>query len=108
MVEIARVYLFVFGAATVAGGVLGYVKAKSRASLVAGALSGALLVAAGAVVPSHVRVGLVLGLAVSFALAGRFIPAFAKTKKPMPAGMMAVLSVVGIALTALGLLGAQS
>jgi uncharacterized membrane protein (UPF0136 family) len=105
MLETARLFLFAFGTLSIAGGVLGYVKAKSKASLIAGGASGALLaVAAYLIGAGHVTIGLILGLVVSVALAGRFIPAFAKTKKPMPAGMMSVLAAAGIVLTGLSLL----
>jgi hypothetical protein len=33
----------------------------------------------------------------------RFLPAFVKTKKPMPAGMMAALSMIGSVLSILAL-----
>ena len=39
----------------------------------------------------------------ALALGARFVMTFAKSKKIMPAGMMAVLSVVGIVVTALAL-----
>ncbi len=104
MVETARLFLFAFGALSIAGGVLGYVKAKSKASLIAGGASGVLLaVAAYLIGAGFGSIGLILGLIVSVALAGRFVPAFIKTKKPMPAGMMSVLAAAGIVLTGLSL-----
>ncbi len=105
MLEFARVFLFVFGLATVGGGVMGFVKANSKPSLIAGGLAGALLLLAGWLAGRPGRAGWILGFVVSLALAGRFVSAFAKTKKPMPAGMMAALSVIGVALTALVLAG---
>ena len=39
MLELARIYLFVFGVLTIAGGVMGFVKAKSKPSLIAGGIS---------------------------------------------------------------------
>ncbi|HEY4118398.1 MAG TPA: TMEM14 family protein [Byssovorax sp.] len=106
MFEIARGFLFVFGVASIAGGVVGFVKAQSKASLIAGGASGALLIGAGVLASmGQPRTGLALGLAVSLGLAGRFIPQFLKTQKVMPAGVMAGLSAVGILTTALALLG---
>jgi uncharacterized membrane protein (UPF0136 family) len=99
MLEAARLYLFVFGGLTVAGGVVGFVKAKSTPSLIAGGVAGGLLVAAGWLVGTHPTAGLVLGLGLSAALAGRFVTAYRKGGKIMPAGMMAGLSVLGGAVT---------
>src|SRR5712671_3053055 len=98
MTSIALFYLLVFGVLTIAGGVMGFVKAKSRASLIAGGVSGALLIAASSVVFAskesqavHVGIHLVVGLIVSLALAIRFILTFRRSRKMMPAGLMAML-----------------
>jgi uncharacterized membrane protein (UPF0136 family) len=105
MLELARWYLVVFGVLTIAGGVMGFVKAKSRPSLVAGGISGAALVVGAYLVGtgSLTRVGLFTGLVVSLALAARFVGAFRKSKKVMPAGLMALLGVVGVTITSLAL-----
>jgi uncharacterized membrane protein (UPF0136 family) len=105
MFDVLRIYLFVFGVLTVVGGVMGFVKAKSNASLIAGGISGVLLLVAGYLMGSaSAQAGLILGLVVSVALAGRFVPSYLKTKKAMPAGLMAVLSVIGVVLGAVGLM----
>jgi uncharacterized membrane protein (UPF0136 family) len=104
MFQLVWVYLYVFGVLTIGGGVLGFVKAKSRASLIAGTISGGLLLLSGYLVGTQGRPGLGLGLVVSGALAGRFVGSYIKTKKPMPAGVMALLGIVGVVLTALALL----
>jgi uncharacterized membrane protein (UPF0136 family) len=102
MQDIVRIYLFVFGAITIAGGVLGFVKAKSRASLIAGGISGAALVAAGALVGGpNTTVALALGFVISLALTARFGNAYRQTKKPMPAGLITLLGLGGIVLTLL-------
>jgi uncharacterized membrane protein (UPF0136 family) len=93
-------YLFLYAFLACAGGVVGFVKAQSKASLIAGIASGALLGLAGAlVVLGHVGAGAGLALAIAVALLGRFAPAFIKTKKVMPAGLMVVLGVVAVALS---------
>jgi hypothetical protein len=45
MIGGAKIYFIVFGILTIAGGVLGYVKAGSMASIIAGSISGVLLFA---------------------------------------------------------------
>jgi uncharacterized membrane protein (UPF0136 family) len=105
MLEFAKIYLFLFGVLTIAGGVMGFVKAGSRASLIAGGVSGALLLVAGYLVgASNGLAGLILGLVLSLALAGQFGPKFVRTRKVMPAGLMAVLGVIGLIVTGMGLL----
>ena len=107
MLAFVRIYFFVFGLLTIAGGVMGFVKAKSKPSLVAGGIAGGLLLAAGVLLGTeNAQAGLVLAILVCIALAGRFVPGFLKTKKLMPAGMMAALSVIGVVLS--GLLFAQA
>jgi uncharacterized membrane protein (UPF0136 family) len=102
ILEATRAYLFAFGVLAIAGGALGYVKAKSKASLIAGGSSGVLLLVAGGLVGTENAVaGLVLGSLVSLGLLGRFAPAFRKTKKVMPAGVMAALALGAVVLTAI-------
>jgi uncharacterized membrane protein (UPF0136 family) len=102
MFEFVRTYLFVFGLLSFAGGVMGFARARSQASLLGGGTAGALLLLAGYLLgTASAMIGLILGILVSVLLAGRFVPSFLKTKKPLPAGMMAALSLVGIVLTLL-------
>ena len=96
MIAPAKIYFMIFGLLTIVGGVMGYVKAGSTASIIAGGISGIALIVAAYVLPSNVVLGLAIGALVSILLAGRFIPAFIKTGKIMPAGLMAVLSVIGV------------
>jgi uncharacterized membrane protein (UPF0136 family) len=100
MLGFVRIYIFVFGVLTIVGGVMGFVKAKSKPSLVAGGVAGLLLVLAAYLFDSpNAHAGSIIATLTCIGLAGRFVPAFVKTKKAMPAGMMAVLSVIGVALT---------
>ena len=101
MIEIAKNYYFVFGALSIVGGIMGFVKKSSYISLVAGGLCGVLLLIAALWLKDKPQNGLILGAVVSIVLAGRFIPAFLKKFDWMPAGLMAVLSVVGVIVTAL-------
>ncbi len=86
----------VSGLFSIAGGVLGFKKAGSRASLIAGSISGALLLGATFfILTGASTVGLIVGGVTSFLLAGRFIPAFVKTRQLMPQGIMSVLAGAG-------------
>lgn len=104
MLELTRIYYFVFAALTIAGGIMGLVAGKSQKSLVYGALAGVLLLIAGVWIqqkPQNALTGLIIGGVVSLALAGRFIPGFIEKHKFMPAGMMSILSVIGVIVTLL-------
>jgi uncharacterized membrane protein (UPF0136 family) len=92
----AKMYFIIFGALTIVGGVIGYVKAGSMPSIIAGSITGILLIVAGFILPEHRVAGLVIALVVSLLLAGQFVPKFIRTGKAMPAGMMSILSVIGI------------
>jgi uncharacterized membrane protein (UPF0136 family) len=47
-------------------------------------------------IPEQQAAGLIMAVVVSLLLAGQFVPKFFRTFKMMPAGLMSVLSVVGI------------
>ena len=92
----ARIYFIVFGILTIAGGVVGYVKAGSVASIVAGGITGVLLLVAALLLPEYRIVGLATACILSLLLAAQFVPKFLRTGRVMPAGMMSILSVIGI------------
>jgi uncharacterized membrane protein (UPF0136 family) len=96
MIGPAKIYFIVFGLLTIVGGIIGYVKAGSAASIIAGAISGIALLVAAFLLPGNAAAGLVIAGIVSLLLAGRFIPNFMQTGKVMPAGLMAVLSAIGV------------
>jgi uncharacterized membrane protein (UPF0136 family) len=94
--EATKIYFIVFGVLTIAGGIVGYVKAGSVASIIAGVITGVLLLVAAFLLPEHRAVGLATAFIISFLLAAQFIPKFLRTGKVMPAGMMSILSALGI------------
>ncbi len=92
-----------YGVLALTGGVMGYVKAKSRASLIAGGVSGALLIGGAVLAASQPAVGLAIACVVSLGLIARF--ARSSIGKPastvavvMMAGGLAVLVTSGLAL----------
>ncbi len=96
MITAAKIYFLIFGALTILGGVIGFVNKGSVASIVAGSVAGLLLLLAGWLMPTNTTAGLVLGLVTALLLAGRFTPLFIKSASFMPAGMMSILSLIGV------------
>ena len=102
MIDVTKIYYFIFGALTIAGGVMGFVKSKSAASLIAGGLCGVLLLIAGLMLRDKPQAGLILGGVVSLALAVQFLRTLLDKFNWMPAGIMIVLSILGIIATLVG------
>jgi uncharacterized membrane protein (UPF0136 family) len=92
----AKLYFIIFGILTIAGGIIGYVKAGSMPSIIAGSITGILLLVGAWMLPEHRQAALLTVLIVSLLLAAQFIPKFIRTGKAMPAGMMSILSAIGI------------
>jgi uncharacterized membrane protein (UPF0136 family) len=102
MLDLTKIFYFVFGLITLGGGIQGYITAQSGKSLVAGGISGVLLLLAGWLVQSgKTTPGLILGLVITLGLAGRFLPLFFKGGGWWPAGVEGWLGAVGVVLTVL-------
>lgn len=98
MIGPAKIYFIIFGLLTIVGGVIGYVKAGSTASIIAGAISGIALLIAAFLLPGNAPLGLIIAGIVSVLLAGRFIPHFMQNGKIMPDAIMSALSVIGVVM----------
>jgi uncharacterized membrane protein (UPF0136 family) len=94
--EAAKIYFIVFGVLTIVGGIIGYVKAGSVASVIAGSITGILLLVGAFLLPEHRVIGLATVFIISLLLLAQFAPKFIRTGRVMPAGMMAILSVIGL------------
>ena len=91
-----QAFYLLFGVVAILGGALGFARAKSKASLMAGAITGALLIISGLVpVPS----AFILALVVSVFLLAHFVRSYLAKRKPMPAIPMIILSVLCIIWT---------
>lgn len=99
MIFALQIFYVFFGLLTLAGGIMGFVKAQSVISLIAGLVLGAMLLTAAALLSPPRNVALFLGLVASLAVAGKFIPDLITKPTLFPAGLMAVLSAVSVALT---------
>ena len=100
-------FFLLFGTVTILGGIEGYLNARSVASLVAGAISGVLLLL-GAFLwhAGNAKGGPILLLLISLALLGRFLPSPLRGKLN-PAVYIVPLSLVGTILSAIILLGTK-
>ncbi|MDQ6809461.1 MAG: TMEM14 family protein [Verrucomicrobiota bacterium] len=98
MIGVAKIYFIIFGLLTIIGGVIGFVKAGSTASIIAGSVLGILLLAGAWLLPTNLPIALVLLFVLSAAIAAQFVPKFIKTGQPMPAGLMSILSIIGVVM----------
>ncbi|CBN54106.1 MULTISPECIES: TMEM14 family protein [Kamptonema] len=87
-----------YGILTFVGGIIGYAKAQSKASLISGSLSGLLLIFSGIVQLQGQSWGLILATVVAAVLVIVFIARLVKTRKLMPAGLMIAGGLVSLAL----------
>ena len=74
--EAAKIYFIIFGLLTIIGGIIGYVKAGSVASIIAGSITGVLLLVAAFLLPEQRVAGLATALIISFLLLRNSCPNF--------------------------------
>ncbi|MDB6173887.1 MAG: Transrane protein [Chthoniobacteraceae bacterium] len=97
-----QIFFYVFGAVTIAAAVQGAV-AGSIISLIAGGILGALVLAGGYLLPTQPTTALILALVGSIGIAGKFVPTYLKKGRAIwPAGILALLSVIGIIVAIVG------
>ena len=94
-----QIYFGIFGVVMVLGGVIGYVKARSVPSLVAGGISGLILILSALCIPRGWYTWMIVDFVVALLLAGRFVPSLLR-RKYNPAVYVVPLAVVGAVLAA--------
>lgn len=102
--QIASWSLLIYALVVLLGGVMGYVKAKSKVSLVSGVGSGIGLLVAWFVSRQLPLVGLGLATLLALVLFIVFIVRFSRTRAFMPAGLMTIFSLAATTVFFLGLL----
>lgn len=88
--------IWVYGVIMMLGGIMGYVKVGSKASLLSGVGMGLALLASGYGVWHGSRDSLIVSVVVAALLVALFAIRLAKTKRFMPAGVLAILSLAAV------------
>ena len=94
--DIPVIVTAIFGAFVIFGGVVGYVKAGSKASLIAGSITGGLLLLSAFLTAKDSTAGTVLGIIVSLLLLSQFGPSLRKEFKLMPNLLIVVLGSITV------------
>lgn len=86
-----------YGVLAVVGGIMGYMKAKSKISLLSGGVCGLLLILGGIVQLQGLSWGLILATLIAALLVIVFTVRLIKTRKLMPAGLMISMGLISVA-----------
>ncbi|MGH2574400.1 MAG: TMEM14 family protein [Ignavibacteria bacterium] len=88
--------ILIYGIITLAGGIFGYVKAQSTASLIAGGIFGIILIADAFMIYKNNFIGIYAAIIISLILGIMFGLRFSKNPNLMPAGIMLVMSLIAL------------
>lgn len=98
--SLGLIIALIYGILAIVGGIIGYLKARSKPSLISGIVSGLLLIIGALRAAQGIASGLWVVKIVTLVLVIVFIVRLIKTKKFMPAGLM----VIGGIVTLIGVL----
>ena len=87
---------FAYGILTLIGGIMGYIKVKSKPSLISGVISGLLLIFATILQYQGIPWSLTLAQLVTGILILVFLLRLIKTQKFMPAGLMLIAGIAAM------------
>ncbi len=92
MLVAAKISLLVLSILIAVGGIVGFLKAQSKASLISGVVSGGLLATAYSIAERNAEQGMIFGAVICALLCIVFGIRLKKTGKVMPSGMLLGLS----------------
>lgn len=101
--ENTAIEVWVYGVIMILGGIAGFVRVGSRASLISGVGFGLVLLVSGFGVWRGSQTCLVAAVVIALLLVVLFAMRYAKKQRFMPAGMLAILSLVAAVMFALAL-----
>ncbi|MEH2000697.1 MAG: TMEM14 family protein [Nostoc sp.] len=87
---------FGYGILAIVGGIIGYIQARSRVSLLSGTISGLLLIIGAFFQLQGQTWGSILAVIVTAILVVVFTIRLVKTRKFMPAGLMTILGMLAL------------
>jgi uncharacterized membrane protein (UPF0136 family) len=94
VIQLAKISLLVLSILMTFGGIIGFLKAQSKASLAAGLISGALLICSYSISMRNSVVGILFGIIIALLLSITFAIRLFKTRKFMPSGMLMLLCII--------------
>jgi uncharacterized membrane protein (UPF0136 family) len=95
--------IWAYGVVIMLGGIMGYVKVGSKASLLSGVGMGLALLASGYSVWHGSRDSVIVSVVIAALLVALFAIRLVKTKRFMPAGVLAILSLAAVIVFGLAL-----
>jgi len=101
--ENTAIEVWVYGVIMILGGIAGFVKVGSKASLISGVGFGLMLLVSGFGVWQGSQGCLLAAEVIALLLVVLFAMRYAKKRRFMPAGMLAILSLMAAVIFALGL-----
>lgn len=104
MINVSTLLVVVYGLFVLVGGIIGYVKAKSKASLVTGVLAGVVLLLCAYGMTEGIRIAYLVSVVVAIVLGVRFFQTWLTKRRLFPDLAMVILSALTFLFVGLRLL----
>ena len=103
--DTAAIVIAAYGAFSLIGGIIGYLKAKSFASLIAGVISGVLLILCAGGMGKDSQAALLASAGIALLLGARFTGTWLRRRRVMPDLLMVRFSAAALIADGFALLG---
>ncbi len=94
MLSVAQYTMPIYAVLMLLGGIMGFVKGKSKASLIAGVVSGVVMFGCFMLFAKDTHTALIAAVVVTGALDAVFAIRLSKTKKFMPSGILLIITAI--------------